>query len=338
MHNQRGFIGFGVLIAIVVGLIVAGGGAYYVVQQRAPTQTVSENSDNLQVRILNNKLMYAYDEQVNFGYELNIPNSQWDYSKQHYLIAHVVRDGKDNTLKIGDSILIKYLETVTQGDKVIALKRQIDSPNVQGEYSLYAPFENWLNISGSFNGNLLRSSNNAEADRDFHIEIYVAEVIDNGAQSESAVLATSYGSPPDARVIATITSGSFIVHQPKLNMDVRAGDLYDPATSETRLAILVQHEDECTSYKLSIYDPAVLENRFENKYTPPSNCSSGKSLENEYNYILRNRMHTGFQERLNVLVTLETDIPEEYLPFMPHSYRNGLDTKRVRVMNLQSKY
>lgn len=48
MHNQRGFVSAAVLIAIVLGLIVVGGGAYYVVQQQAPTQTASENFDDLQ--------------------------------------------------------------------------------------------------------------------------------------------------------------------------------------------------------------------------------------------------------------------------------------------------
>ena len=46
MKNQRGFIS--VLIAILVGLAVLGGGAYYVVQQQTPTQTTTENFDNLQ--------------------------------------------------------------------------------------------------------------------------------------------------------------------------------------------------------------------------------------------------------------------------------------------------
>ena len=48
MHNQRGFVGVGVLIAIILGIVVLGGGAYYVVQQQAPTQTASENFDNVQ--------------------------------------------------------------------------------------------------------------------------------------------------------------------------------------------------------------------------------------------------------------------------------------------------
>ena len=48
MQNQRGFIGVGVLIAILVGLAVLGGGAYYVVQQQASTQTTSDNFDNAQ--------------------------------------------------------------------------------------------------------------------------------------------------------------------------------------------------------------------------------------------------------------------------------------------------
>jgi len=56
MQNQRGFVGVGVLIAIILGIVVLGGGAYYVVQQQAPTQTATENFDNLQqLPITNNQ-------------------------------------------------------------------------------------------------------------------------------------------------------------------------------------------------------------------------------------------------------------------------------------------
>ena len=48
MKSQKGFAPANVLIAIVLGLIVVGGGTYYVAQQQAPTQTASENFDNLQ--------------------------------------------------------------------------------------------------------------------------------------------------------------------------------------------------------------------------------------------------------------------------------------------------
>ncbi len=48
MHNQRGFIGVGVLVAILIGIVVLGGGAYYVVNQQSTAQTASENFDNVQ--------------------------------------------------------------------------------------------------------------------------------------------------------------------------------------------------------------------------------------------------------------------------------------------------
>lgn len=48
MKTQRGFVSAAVLIAIMLGLVVVGGGAYYVVQQNSPSQTASENFDDLQ--------------------------------------------------------------------------------------------------------------------------------------------------------------------------------------------------------------------------------------------------------------------------------------------------
>lgn len=46
MQNKRGFVGIGVLIAILVGLAVLGGGAYFVVQSNQSSQTASENNLN----------------------------------------------------------------------------------------------------------------------------------------------------------------------------------------------------------------------------------------------------------------------------------------------------
>lgn len=46
--KSRGFIGTRVLIAMILGLVVLGGGAYYVMQRNSSSQTASENFDNLQ--------------------------------------------------------------------------------------------------------------------------------------------------------------------------------------------------------------------------------------------------------------------------------------------------
>src|SRR3989344_3617503 len=46
MQMQRGFIGIGLLMAIILGVIVLGGGAYFVMQQ-TPSQTASENYPNI---------------------------------------------------------------------------------------------------------------------------------------------------------------------------------------------------------------------------------------------------------------------------------------------------
>lgn len=46
MKNQKGFVSAGILIAIVLGLIVVGGGAYFVMQQNSLSPTPSENNLN----------------------------------------------------------------------------------------------------------------------------------------------------------------------------------------------------------------------------------------------------------------------------------------------------
>jgi len=50
MQNQRGFIGVGVLIVVLVGLAVVGGGTYYVAHRQPSAQTISrtENLNTLQ--------------------------------------------------------------------------------------------------------------------------------------------------------------------------------------------------------------------------------------------------------------------------------------------------
>jgi len=48
MRLQEGFIGLPVLVAILLGLVVVGGGAYFVMQQSTSSQTGSENFDTVQ--------------------------------------------------------------------------------------------------------------------------------------------------------------------------------------------------------------------------------------------------------------------------------------------------
>ena len=48
MRKQHGFIGVGFLVAIILGAVVLGGGAYFVVSQQSTSQTVSENVDSMQ--------------------------------------------------------------------------------------------------------------------------------------------------------------------------------------------------------------------------------------------------------------------------------------------------
>ena len=53
MQNQRGFVSAAVLIAIILGIIVLGGGAYFVMHQ-SPSQITSDNFDNVQTLPTNN--------------------------------------------------------------------------------------------------------------------------------------------------------------------------------------------------------------------------------------------------------------------------------------------
>ena len=49
MQLNKGFVGFSILIAIVLGLIVIGGGTYFVMQKNSPSPTLSDNTlDNSQ--------------------------------------------------------------------------------------------------------------------------------------------------------------------------------------------------------------------------------------------------------------------------------------------------
>src|SRR3989344_1967779 len=42
MRLQRGFIGLPILLTIVLGLVVIGGGMYFIVQQNSPSKTVTD--------------------------------------------------------------------------------------------------------------------------------------------------------------------------------------------------------------------------------------------------------------------------------------------------------
>ncbi len=70
MHHQRGFIGFGVLIAILVGLAVIGGGAYYAWQNKQILQT-SNRASSTQGQTSDTVIIsgtYGFSEMTGFGY------------------------------------------------------------------------------------------------------------------------------------------------------------------------------------------------------------------------------------------------------------------------------
>lgn len=63
MQNKRGFVGTGVLIAILIGVTLFGGGAYYVAQQQL-AQAPTENFDNLQQLPTTNNQPQATQQQL----------------------------------------------------------------------------------------------------------------------------------------------------------------------------------------------------------------------------------------------------------------------------------
>lgn len=90
MHNQRGFVGVSVLIAIVLGLIVVGGGAYYVTHPQTssqiPPETVSGNPDLEQNGATQNNptlVQWKTYSSKEYGFSVNYP-SDWRVNDQSY--------------------------------------------------------------------------------------------------------------------------------------------------------------------------------------------------------------------------------------------------------------
>ncbi len=136
MQNQRGFIGVGLLIAILVGLAVLGGGAYYVVHQQSATQTPVENFDNVQTLpttntstqtknsvpqpkpitpATNNTANWKTYTNATYGYHIKYP-SDWKASA-----ASVVSNGKDQ------ETWITHQDAAGSVDRKIVILAGVDS-------------------------------------------------------------------------------------------------------------------------------------------------------------------------------------------------------------------
>lgn len=75
MQNQRGFIGIGILIAILFGLAVLGGGAYFVVHQETPSQPASKNFDNVQTLPKTNDQKQNTETKINTSTQTTPPQT-----------------------------------------------------------------------------------------------------------------------------------------------------------------------------------------------------------------------------------------------------------------------
>jgi hypothetical protein len=118
MQIQRGFVGVGVLIAILVGLVVLGGGTYYVVQQQLPPHTAldTENLNTLSIKgnqvqqPVNNKLVETATlvdsssvqlktyTNAKWGYDIKYP-TDWSVGKEESIL--------DKTNKIFSTVNIQ---------------------------------------------------------------------------------------------------------------------------------------------------------------------------------------------------------------------------------------
>lgn len=79
MNKNKGFIGIGLIIAIVLGIAVVGGGAYYLGKNKGENNIIKENPiDNLSPKDVSIANWKTYTNKE-YGFELKYPND-WKFS------------------------------------------------------------------------------------------------------------------------------------------------------------------------------------------------------------------------------------------------------------------
>lgn len=156
MHTQRGFIGVGVLIAILVGLAVLGGGTYFVMQQNAQpqtptyqdeintlptTQTTSNTSGQTQTAETKKPAVttvVTYEQSVSYrmyqtdelGIKLRIP-TDWTVSKIDVPRAIIIRSPDYAPSNIPQKMGYQYHEVASGAQLSIPLDRNSLNESIQ---------------------------------------------------------------------------------------------------------------------------------------------------------------------------------------------------------------
>lgn len=203
MHTKspRGFIGLGALIAIIIGLIVVGGGAYYVVHQSATTPTnTAPSAQNTPNTTQNTATPPAASNGTS-----NQPSATIDQSALH---QEVVLDGSpvitgmvSNTDKITLHITgLKNLAHPDTTDGTFYI-----NPPVNGRWSVTLPNSNIQWSPGTYpvevrgaNGSVLASGT---------LKVVLPAAVDQSSLNANAGRVTITGTAPTIPLIAVVLFG-----------------------------------------------------------------------------------------------------------------------------------
>jgi germination protein M len=130
MKNKRGFASPAILMAIVLGLILVGGGAYFVMQKNSSSQTASENNlDNVQTFPTNNNQTQTISQSNQTSKTLTV---NVYFGKKNYL-----SDPTDTLCAHAVSRTVPYTTGVTQAALVELFKGPTVSEKKQGYYGCF---------------------------------------------------------------------------------------------------------------------------------------------------------------------------------------------------------
>ncbi len=130
MQGRRGFIGVGVLIAVLAGLAIFGGGAYYIVNKQPALQTVSDDF-NLENDAPISDTQKSYTNTA-FGYSIQYPRD-WIIEPERAILDSVNRIRSEVSIRSGDD---RMRLLILVNEKEWLLKRE-------------APFKEQIAVSGS---------------------------------------------------------------------------------------------------------------------------------------------------------------------------------------------